>query len=197
MGKQVTVRAGFQDVMLPATFTITNPDGSHTLILGTSTYKGGDTIVLTDDEYFGLPIATSRCLTAPITVNNPTRPSDKDPIFWQPDTPYVAGQQLIDPNNNIVSANANHTSGDTYNVSLYTGSATWATAAQLTALIDAAPSQLDTLNELATALGDDPNFSTTVLTAVVNRVRWDGAQGLTADQQNQAQANIGLVVDGF
>lgn len=31
-------------------------------------------------------------------------------------------------------------------------------------LIDSAPTTLDTLNELATALGDDPNFATTILT---------------------------------
>lgn len=33
-------------------------------------------------------------------------------------------------------------------------------------LIDAAPATLDTLNELAAALGDDPNFATTVTTAI-------------------------------
>ena len=33
-------------------------------------------------------------------------------------------------------------------------------------LVDAAPSTLDTLNELAAALGDDANFSTTVTTAI-------------------------------
>jgi Ca2+-binding EF-hand superfamily protein len=33
-------------------------------------------------------------------------------------------------------------------------------------LVDSAPALLDTLNELAAALGDDPNFSTTVLNAI-------------------------------
>lgn len=32
------------------------------------------------------------------------------------------------------------------------------------ALVDAAPETLNTLNELAAALGDDPNFATTVTT---------------------------------
>jgi hypothetical protein len=36
----------------------------------------------------------------------------------------------------------------------------------INAVIDAAPGALDTLNELAAALGDDPNFATTVLTAI-------------------------------
>ena len=38
------------------------------------------------------------------------------------------------------------------------------------ALVDASPTTLDTLNELAAALGDDPNFATTTSTALGNRV---------------------------
>lgn len=37
---------------------------------------------------------------------------------------------------------------------------------EVTNLVDAAPTTLDTLNELAAALGDDPNFATTVTTAL-------------------------------
>ena len=40
---------------------------------------------------------------------------------------------------------------------------------QINNLIDAAPGALDTLNELAAALGDDANFSTTVLTSLSNK----------------------------
>jgi hypothetical protein len=36
-------------------------------------------------------------------------------------------------------------------------------------LVDASPSTLDTLNELAAALGDDPNFATTVATQIGNK----------------------------
>lgn len=36
----------------------------------------------------------------------------------------------------------------------------------LNTLVDSAPGTLDTLNELAAALGDDPNFATTVTTAI-------------------------------
>ena len=39
-------------------------------------------------------------------------------------------------------------------------------AAAINNLVDAAPGTLDTLNELAAALGDDPNFSTTILNAL-------------------------------
>lgn len=44
-----------------------------------------------------------------------------------------------------------------------------ATAA-VAALIDSAPATLDTLNELAAALGDDPSFATTVTTAIAAKV---------------------------
>lgn len=41
---------------------------------------------------------------------------------------------------------------------------------QINAVIDAAPGALDTLNELAAALGDDPNFATTVTNALANKL---------------------------
>lgn len=64
-------------------------------------------------------------------------------------------------------------------------------AAAVTALIDASPGTLDTLNELAAALGDDPNFAATITTALGNRVRVDAVQTFTAPQQTQARDNIG------
>ena len=42
--------------------------------------------------------------------------------------------------------------------------------AALTALLDGAPGALDTLNELAAALGDDPTFSATVLDAIAGKL---------------------------
>ena len=50
---------------------------------------------------------------------------------------------------------------------------------------------LDTLNELAAALGNDPSFAATIAAEVANRVRFDAAQTLTAPQQTQARDNIG------
>lgn len=58
-------------------------------------------------------------------------------------------------------------------------------------LVNGAPGLLDTLDELAAALGDDPNFAATVNTALGNRVRTDtAAQGLTETQKNNARTNI-------
>jgi hypothetical protein len=61
----------------------------------------------------------------------------------------------------------------------------------LNALTSGAPTALDTLDELAAALGDDANFAATITTALGNRVRVDAAQTLTAPQQAQARSNIG------
>lgn len=53
------------------------------------------------------------------------------------------------------------------------------------------PAALDTLDELAAALGDDANFAATTTTALSNRVRVDtAAQGLTTTQQSNARTNI-------
>jgi hypothetical protein len=45
---------------------------------------------------------------------------------------------------------------------------------QVTNLIDAAPGALDTLNELAAALGDDANFSTTVTNSLATKLSLSG-----------------------
>lgn len=50
---------------------------------------------------------------------------------------------------------------------------------------------LDTLNELATALGNDANFATTTATALGKRVRVDAAQSFTSGEKTQALQNIG------
>jgi phage-related tail fiber protein len=48
--------------------------------------------------------------------------------------------------------------------------------AALAALVAASPAALDTLNELAAALGDDPNFATTMTTALAGKETPAGAQ---------------------
>lgn len=64
-------------------------------------------------------------------------------------------------------------------------------AAAIGALIDAAPGAMDTLNELAAALGDDPNFATTVTNALAGKL---SAASNLSDLSNKATArsNLGL-----
>lgn len=59
-------------------------------------------------------------------------------------------------------------------------------------LIAGASTALDTLSELAAALGNDPNFAATIATEIGNRVRFDAVQSLSAAQRLQACQNIGV-----
>jgi len=68
--------------------------------------------------------------------------------------------------------------------------------AAISALVDSAPATLNTLDELAAALGDDANFATTTSTALGNRVRFDASQSLSSTQKTQARSNIGAQVAG-
>ena len=60
------------------------------------------------------------------------------------------------------------------------------------ALTNGATAALDTLSELAAALGNDANFASTVTTALGYRLRFDTAQTLTTGQKTQACANLGV-----
>ncbi len=77
---------------------------------------------------------------------------------------------------------------DTSKFKMGNGSSTWsalqyfANAAELAAIIDSAPGTMDTLNELAAALGDDPAFFTTTannlaLKAPINNPTFTGTVG--------------------
>lgn len=60
----------------------------------------------------------------------------------------------------------------------------------ISALVDSSPATLDTLNELAIALGNDANFAATIATSMGNRVRVDAVQTFTVPEQTQARSNI-------
>ena len=60
------------------------------------------------------------------------------------------------------------------------------------AITNGAASALDTLAELAAAIGNDANFASTITTALGYRLRFDTAQTLTVGQITQACANIGI-----
>ena len=62
----------------------------------------------------------------------------------------------------------------------------------VSAVVNSSPAALDTLKELADALGSDANFSTTIATQMGLRVRFDSAQVLTVPQQLQVCTNIGI-----
>lgn len=63
---------------------------------------------------------------------------------------------------------------------------------EIAALVNSSPGALDTLDELAAALGDDANFASTVTAALAARLRFDAAQALSAGEKTQARTNLGL-----
>ena len=62
----------------------------------------------------------------------------------------------------------------------------------VTSLVNGAGTTLDTLKELAAALGNDANFAATIATQMGKRVRVDAAQTFTAAEQAQGCANLGI-----
>ena len=54
-------------------------------------------------------------------------------------------------------------------------------------IIDSAPETLDTLNELAAALNDDPNFATTMTNALANKVDKVSGKGLSTNDYTTAE----------
>ena len=64
---------------------------------------------------------------------------------------------------------------------------------RISALVGGSVSALDTLQELAAALGNDASFASNIATQINNRVRFDAAQSLTVAEQLQARTNIGAV----
>ena len=94
-------------------------------------------------------------------------------IYWKKDAativgPIIVNSALGDMSKSIYDTNDNGRV-DTADNSLQLGgvaAASYATnasvTAQINALVNAAPGALDTLQELAAALGNDPNFVTTI-----------------------------------
>lgn len=58
-------------------------------------------------------------------------------------------------------------------------------------ILGGAAAALDTLNELAAALGNDANFAASIASELTNRVRVDQAQTFTNPQKAQGRDNIG------
>lgn len=99
-------------------------------------------------------------------------------------------QGQIGSSSSINDGAATNSTTETYSVSKIIDTVNTAIAA----VTNGAPGALDTLDELAAALGDDANFASTITTALGNRVRTDTAsQGLTGTQAANARTNIGAI----
>ena len=98
------------------------------------------------------------------------------------------GNLTLPVNGDILDANGHSVLGS------LSGYATESYVANAVAnVVNSAPGALDTLSELAAALGNDASYSTTISTALGNRLRFDiNTQGLTNTQKTNAATNLGL-----
>lgn len=62
------------------------------------------------------------------------------------------------------------------------------TDTQVAGIVDSAPEALDTLQELATALGNDPNFATTIISEIGTKETPSGAQSKADAAESNAKA---------
>jgi hypothetical protein len=106
-----------------------------------------------------------------MAINFPDSPSIGDTIAVNGSTWLWNGSTWIDAFESQASLyinsllDVNLTSSTTGEVVQYNGSE-WVNADIIAQIVDSAPGTLDTLNELAAALGDDENFASTVTTSL-------------------------------
>ena len=103
---------------------------------------------------------------------------------------------LVDAINELHLAISNSTCVDD---SAENGISTWSSSkiresinTAISELINGSGSALDTLKELADALGNDANFAATIAEQMGKRVRVDAAQTFTVTEQAQGCANLGI-----
>ena len=103
--------------------------------------------------------------------------------FTLPSTDGTNGQALLTDGNGAVSWGNVSVDLSTYATESYVDTA-------VSNLVDSAPATLDTLNELASALGDDSNFSTTVTNSLAGKADLSGAD-FTGDVTTTGKVGIG------
>lgn len=121
---------------------------------------------------------------------NDTAGAGATTVTWSADkiTSSLAGKQ-----NTMSKASSAEIIAGTDDVKYTTSLGVAAAIAQAVAnLVASAPGTLDTLNELAAALGNDPNYATTIATALTKRIRVDAVQTFTTGEKLQACQNLGL-----
>jgi hypothetical protein len=174
--------------------------GTGPMLLALPTDANGDPAPLTlqvYDEPDGTQLTDLLAADGTTPIDEVVVPTDGQvPAFYGPDG-YDTGVWVRDPDGDyyrldvgpVGPPGADGTDGAPGEVS--TAQLNAAIAAAIAGLIDSSPATLDTLNELAAALGDDPNFATTVTTALAAKLA--KASNLSdLASASTARTNLGL-----
>lgn len=151
--------------------TITTSDSTDTVTFAATntTYSAGNGIGLSGTAFSvaagaGLSQTTSGLALSHLGLQSLSDPNDDRILFWDDSAGATA---FLDIGTGL------SISGTTLNAST-TDLSSYATQAyvttQITNLVDSAPGTLNTLNELAAALGDDASFSTTVTNSIATKL---------------------------
>lgn len=123
-------------------------------------------------------------------------------ITQQSSADILENEQRISNNEENIKANSDKISNvtrelDSYKSQIHKGESIYdkdsesamsgiAVAQAIAAIVDSAPDTLNTLEELAAALGDDPNFATTIMTLLGGKVDKVDGKGLSANDYTDA-----------
>ena len=129
-----------------------------------------------------------------MAINFPDAPSVDD-VFVSGNSTWVWNGTTWSSNPNAIPLN---TLGDVTITSAVNGEVVqydgtgWVNADLVAQIVDSAPATLDTLNELAAALGDDANFATTVTDSIATKVSKTDGTVTTATEASAVVRNITL-----
>ena len=125
--------------------------------------------------------------------NQPTIPTVLDSVTNTSITLAASANSVKTAYDSAIDANTRAASAQTEASSAYSNAVTYADGL-ITNLVNTAPTTLDTLNELAAALGDDPNFATTITTTINDKAgnAYSNAVSYTDTQLANYQTEAGL-----
>ena len=159
-----------------------------------------------------IPITTEGIKIGEITIDGETKE-----LFAPDGAKYTAGNGINISNENVISSTVDYSDELALKADLnnpaFTGVPTAPTAdigtnntqiattgfvaTAVADIVNSAPETLDTLNELAAALGDDPNFATTVATQIGKKVDKIEGKGLsTNDYTTIEKEKLASVAEG-